>query len=305
MYFRRLVPSFTGIILLVFSACVSIAQERDFSKVEITTIPANDNIYMLAGSGGNLGVCVGEDGVLLIDDQFAPLTDKIYEAIAKLTDQPVRLLINTHYHYDHVGGNENIGKKGSVIISHENVRKRMSTEQFITFFQKKIPPYPHKAMPIITFTRDITFHVNGEEIDVFHVTNAHTDGDAVVYFKNANVLHTGDIYFNTIYPFIDTSAAGSVDGVIKAVRQILTMIDDETKIIPGHGPMSSKKELQTYVDMLVSISERVRARVKEGKTLEEVIADKPTAEFDGKLGKGFLTPDNFVKILYTDLSREK
>ncbi len=291
-----------GLVLLVVFWSFSVAQGRDFSKVEITTIPAGGNIYMLMGSGGNLGVCVGDDGVFLIDDQFAPLTEKIFSAIEKLTDQPVRLLINTHYHYDHVGGNENIGKKGSVIISHENVRKRMNADQFIAFFEKSIPAYPHKALPIITFTRDIKFHVNGEEIEVFHVTNAHTDGDAVVYFKNANVLHTGDIYFNTIYPFIDTSSEGSVDGVIKATHKMLAMIDDRTKIIPGHGPMSTKKELQAYVEMLETVSARVRASVKAGKTLEEVIAEKPTAEFDEKLGKGFLTPDNFIKILFTDLS---
>ncbi len=291
------------LVLLVSLLFVSVVQGDDFSKVEITTIPAAGNIYMLKGSGGNLGVCVGEDGVFLIDDQHAPLTDKILKAIEQLSDQPVRLLINTHYHFDHVGGNENIGKTGSVIISHENVRKRMNSEQFIAFFKKTIAPYPHKALPIITFTRDITFHVNGEEITVFHVNNAHTDGDAVVYFRKANVLHTGDIYFNGIYPFIDTSADGSVDGVITAVNQVLDMVDDGTKIIPGHGPMSNKKELQSYVNMLVTVRDKVRVGIEKGRTLEEVQAEKPTAEFDEKLGKGFLAPDAFVQILYTDLSR--
>ncbi len=292
----------TCMILTVSLFILPEVQGRDFSQVEIETISVRGNIYMLKGSGGNLGVCIGEDGVFLIDDQFAPLTEKILKAIADLTEKPVRLLINTHYHYDHVGGNENIGKKGTVIISHENVRKRMNNEQFVAFFKKKIPAYPHKALPIITFSRDITFHVNGEEIEVFHVNNAHTDGDAVIYFKQANVLHSGDIYFNGIYPFIDTSSNGSVDGVIKGVEQILAIVDDETKIIPGHGTMSNKKELQAYHTMLVKVRDNIFTAIKEGKSLEHIQSANPTAEFDKKFGHGFLTPENFVTILFTDLS---
>ncbi len=292
-----------GFSLLFSTFLVSVTLGNDFSTVEINTHSVGANVYMLEGSGGNLGVSTGEDGVFLIDDQHAPLTEKILAALGKLSDQPVRLLINTHYHADHVGGNENIGKTGSVIISHENVRKRMNSEQFVAFFNKKIAPYPHKALPIITFTRDISFHLNGEELAVLHLKNAHTDGDAIVLFKKSNVIHTGDIYFNGIYPFIDTSADGSVDGVIKGVEQILTMIDDNTKIIPGHGPLSNKKELEAYMAMLVSVRDKIRAGVTKGLTMEEVVAQKPTAEYDQNLGDGFLSPENFVKILYSDLSR--
>jgi glyoxylase-like metal-dependent hydrolase (beta-lactamase superfamily II) len=257
---------------------------------------------MLLGSGGNIGVLAGDDGVFLVDDQFAPLTKKIKGAIGKISDQEIRFVINTHWHFDHVGGNENLGETGSVIIAHENVRKRMSTDQFIEFFQKKVPAWPKVALPIITFTQDLTFHLNGEDIHVFHVNNAHTDGDAIVYFRNSNVIHTGDIYFAGIYPFIDTSTHGSVNGVIDAAQHILAIIDDDTKVIPGHGPLSNKAELSAYVDMLISLRAKITKQISDGKTLEDIQNTKPAQEFDEKWGHGMLTSDKFVQILYTDLS---
>lgn len=298
-YRRTIISSFIFCIVLL---SVSSAFGQDYDKVQIKTVKTSGNVYMLMGSGGNLGVLVGDDGVFLVDDQFAPLTKKIKDAIGKISDKEIRFLINTHWHFDHVGGNENLGETGSVIIAHENVRKRMSTDQFIEFFQKKVPASPKVALPIITFTQDLMFHLNGEDIHVFHVNNAHTDGDSIVYFRNSNVIHTGDIYFAGIYPFIDTSSHGSVNGVIDAAQHILSIIDDNTKVIPGHGSLSNKAELSAYVDMLISMRAKITKQISDGKTLEEIQKTKPAQKFDEKWGHGMLTSDKFVQILYTDLS---
>lgn len=284
---------------------LSFFKEQVTDILHYQTVKLSENVYMLLGSGGNIGVYAGEDGVFLVDDQFAPLTKKIKAAIGKISDKKIRFVINTHWHFDHVGGNENLGEMGSVIIAHENVRKRMSTDQFIEFFQKKIPASPKVALPIITFTKDLVFHLNGENIHVFHVNNAHTDGDAIVYFRNSNVIHTGDIYFAGLYPFIDTSAHGSVNGVIDAAQYVLSIINDDTKVIPGHGPLSNKAELRAYVDMLISVRAKISKQISDGKTIEEIQRTKPTQAFDKKWGHGMLTPDQFVQILYKDLSMNR
>ena len=305
MNYRRKIISYVTLYLLLFSVSSAFSQDKDFDKVQIKTVKLYGNVYMLLGSGGNIGVYAGDDGVFLVDDQFAPLTKKIKAAIGKISDKNIRFVINTHWHFDHVGGNENLGEMGSVIIAHENVRKRMSTDQFIEFFQKQVPASPKGALPIITFTQDLMFHLNGEDIHVFHVNNAHTDGDAIVYFRNSNVIHTGDIYFAGLYPFIDTSAHGSVNGVIDAAQNVLSIINDDTKVIPGHGPLSNKAELRAYVEMLISIRGKISKQISVGKTLEEIQRTKPTQEFDEKWGHGMLTPDQFVQILYKDLSMNK
>lgn len=295
----------TKIVLLIACSLIlssTTSYSDEFDKVQISTIKVADHIYMLQGQGGNIGVCVGEDGVFMIDDQFAPLTEKIKAAIAKLSDKEIRFVINTHYHYDHVGGNENIGKTGSIIVAHENVRNRMTTEQIIEFFNRKLLPYPKAALPVITFTEDLTFHLNDEETHVFHpVQRAHTDGDSIVFFKKSNVIHTGDIYFSGIYPFIDTSSHGSVDGMIDAANYVLALINDDTKVIPGHGPLSNKAELTDYVTMLSSLRTKMKKHIAEGKTLEEIQKIGPSKEFDPVWGDGFLSPDQFVQILYEDL----
>jgi glyoxylase-like metal-dependent hydrolase (beta-lactamase superfamily II) len=258
---------------------------------------------MMTGSGGNLGVSVGDDGVFLIDSQFAALTPKIQAAIAKLGAKPVRFMLNTHWHFDHTGGNENLGKAGAVIVAQENVRKRLSSEGFIAFLGMKTQPSPAIALPIVTFTRDASFHLNGEDIRASHAPNAHTDGDTVVHFTKSNVTHMGDTFFNGLYPFIDTSSGGSVAGVLAAVDRELKTAGDNTKIIPGHGPLGTKADLKAYRDMLAAVSGRVAAQVKQGKKLEEVVASKPTAQFDAKWGKGFLAPDKFVEMLYGNLKK--
>ncbi|MCZ6778911.1 MAG: MBL fold metallo-hydrolase [Acidobacteria bacterium] len=292
----------SAIVVGITALPPTLAQEDDFGGVEIKTIRIDDGLHMMTGSGGNLAVSVGGDGAFLVDDQFAPLTEKIQAAISKITDKPVRFVINTHWHHDHVGGNENFGKAGSLIVAHENVRKRMSVEQFLEAFDNRVPASPAGALPVITFTDSVTFHWNDEEIHIFHVENAHTDGDAVVHFKNSNALHTGDLYFNGFYPFIDVSSNGSIEGVIRGADKILKMIDDSTKIVPGHGPLSNKKELKAYRDMLADVRDAVSSLVAAGKTKEEVLAAKPTQPWDAKWGGGFLNPEEFTDIIYTDLS---
>ena len=277
--------------------------QDDMSKVEIQTEKLADHVYMMTGAGGNLGVSVGEDGVFLIDSQFAALTPKIQAAIAKLSDKPVRFMLNTHWHFDHTGGNENLGKAGAVIIAQENVRKRLSSEGFIAFLGMKTKPSPAIALPVVTFTRDVSFHLNGEDIRASHAPNAHTDGDVVVHFSKSNVVHMGDTFFNGLYPFIDTSSGGSVAGVLAAADRALKTVGDSTKIIPGHGPLGTKADLKAYRDMLAAVSSRVAAQIKQGKKLEEVVASKPTAQYDAKWGKGFLAPEKFVEMLYGNLKK--
>jgi glyoxylase-like metal-dependent hydrolase (beta-lactamase superfamily II) len=261
-------------------------------------------VYVLFGQGGNIGVSVGEDGVFMIDDQFAPLTGKILEAVAALTDQPVKFLINTHWHGDHTGGNENLGSEGAIIVAHENVRKTMSVEQVLEAFNQTVPPSPPDALPVITFTEQVTFHHNGDEVRVIHVDPAHTDGDSFIHFVEDNVIHAGDLYFNGMYPFIDAAHGGSIDGMIAAASRLLRLCNDDTKIIPGHGPLSGPRELRQFREMLRSVRDAVQKLVDEGKTKEEIIAAKPTAEFDAEWGDGFLQPDQWVGIVYDSMQNK-
>ena len=292
-------------IAMVFAlAALAATQQEDFDKVEVTSAKVGEGVYVLNGRGGNIGVSVGEDGVLIIDDQYAPLTIKIRAAVASLTPQPIRFVINTHWHGDHTGGNENLGKAGIVIVAQENVRNRMSVEQFIAAFGEKVPASPKAALPIITFADSVAFHLNGDDIQSFHVAPAHTDGDTVVHFKKANVVHMGDCFFNGIYPFIDLSSGGSIDGIVAAADKVLAMVDMNTKIIPGHGPMGDKAALQAYRDVMANIRDRVKALVTAGKTLDQVKAAQPTKDFDAKWGGGFLKPDVFTAIVYQSLKGE-
>jgi len=295
------------VLAAILAACASLPAfaQQDFSKIEIQSEKLADGVFMLTGAGGNIGVSVGADGVFLIDSQYAPMTDKIKVAIVSLTAQPIRFLLNTHWHGDHVGGNENLGKTGVVIVAQENVRKRMSQEQFKKIFNMKTPPSPAVALPLVTFVDSISLHVNGDDVDAFHVPPAHTDGDAIVYFHKANVLHMGDTFFNGMYPFVDLSTGGSIAGMIGACERGLSMGDASTKIIPGHGPSGNKTDLKAFRDMLAASRDAVAPLVKAGKTLDEVKAAKPTAALDEKWGKGFLKPEMWVSIVYADLSGNK
>ena len=291
-----------GLLGICGMAGMSPVTAQDFDKVEIRTEKLADGVYMLAGQGGNIGLGIGEDAAFLIDDQYAPLTPKILAAIAALTRQPVKFVLNTHWHSDHVGGNENLGKAGSLIVAHDNVRRRMSSEQFIAAFKQKVDPSPKVSLPVVTFAESVSFHLNGDEIHGFHVASAHTDGDTIVVFRKANVVHMGDVFFNGTYPFIDLSSGGSIDGTIAAVDRVLAMIDDRTKVIPGHGPLSDKAGLGAYRRMLAGIRDRVQAQARAGKSLQETVAANPSAEFDQVWGKGFLKPAQFVETVFQSLS---
>ncbi len=283
------------LFIIFFGTCAY--AEEDYSKIEIKTIEVASNIYMLMGAGGNLGLSTGKNGSFLIDDQYAPLTEKILAAISEVSDQQLKFLINTHWHFDHTGGNENIGKGDTIIVAHDNVRERMSKGQMMKAFNLKVPPASPQALPVVTFPESLTFHWNDETIEVIHFPNAHTDGDAAVFFKNANVIHTGDLFFNGIYPFIDAGSGGSLNGMIQSLEKIIKRTNKATKIIPGHGPLGTADDLQSYMDMLKTIYGRVDKLLKAGKSVDEIVAAKPTADFDTKWGKGFLNPDQWVQIV--------
>ncbi len=279
---------------------------QDVSEARIEIEKVTDNLYVLTDPGnGNVGVCVGEDTVLLIDTKSAELTEKMMEAISELSDKPVRFVLNTHWHPDHTGGNENLADSGALIIAHENVLKRVSTEQNMEFFDTKVPPAPDKALPVITFSRDITFHLNGDKLYMFHVRNGHSDGDAIIYFHKANVIHMGDLYFEGLYPYIGVSSGGSVDGMIEVIKHVLSMIDDETIVIGGHGPLSTKSGLRDFVDMLADLRDDISRQIRGGKTLEEILESRPSRKYDAVWGQGFLSPDQFVRLLVMDLSRSR
>ena len=290
--------------LIAISAMQAHAQ-RDFSKVEIKPEQLSDNLYLLTGAGGNMALFTGEDGAFMVDDQFAPLSEKILAVVSELTDEPLRFVVNTHWHGDHTGGNENMGKAGALVVAHENVRKRMSTEQFTKLWNRTTPPSPAAALPVITFTDATTFHWNGDEVRVQYVGPAHTDGDAIILFKKANVIHMGDTFFNGSYPYVDLSAGGSVDGVIENARRVLELTDEQTKIIPGHGPLTDKKGLQQYHDLLVRLRGKIKTLVDAGNSREQVIAAKPTREFDAHYGQGFMKPDIWTGIVYDSLKQQQ
>ena len=290
------------LMALTLSAPAARAQ-RDFSKVEIKTTRVAEGVYMLEGAGGNIGVHAGSDGVLVIDDQFAPLTDKIRAAITAISDKPVRFLLNTHWHGDHTGGNENFAKAGVAIVAHDNVRRRMSVEQYNAIFDRRTPAAPAAALPVVTFNDSVTFHLGGEEITCFHVPNAHTDGDVIVWFRKANVVHMGDCLFNGRYPVIDLAVGGSAAGMAAAADRMLKVLPADVKLIPGHGPLATPKELAAFRDMLNTAIGKVKPLVAAGKSLEEIQKAKPLADLDETWGKGGMTPDNFLRVMHADLSR--
>ena len=286
-------------------AGVTVAQEPDWSKVEVKVVPVAGGVSMLVGQGGNIGVTTGKDGTFLIDDQFAQLLPKIKAAVKTLGDQPIRFVVNTHFHGDHTGSNAPLGESGVVIVAQDNVRKRLGLERVDRDTKEKIPPKPPSAWPLITFADSVAFHLNGDDVDVIHVATAHTDGDAIIRFQKANVIHMGDTFFNGMYPFIDIDSGGSIDGIIAAADKGLSLSDAATKIIPGHGPLGTKADLQRYRDVLAGVRDRVKTLVAQGKTLEQVSAAKPTAQWDATWGKGFMKPDMFVSFVYRSLTEKK
>ncbi len=279
-----------------------VAAQRDFSNVEIKTTEVVPGIYMLEGAGGNLGLSVGEDGAFLIDDQFAPLSDKIIAAIKEVTDKPVEFVLNTHHHGDHTGGNEAFGAAGAHIVAHDNVRKRLAAGSVTAFGET--PPAPEGALPVITFSKTVTLHRNGHEIHVFHPKNAHTDGDAIVFFRNANVMHMGDVLFSGTYPYIDTGAAGTIQGYIAALDAAAAMANAETKVIPGHGPLSGKTEIEALSATLKEVQKRVQALIDEGLDEDAVVAADPLADLNETWGQSFINGEFMTRIAYKSLAGE-
>ncbi len=267
--------------------------------VKIETINVAPGIYMLMGRGGNIGLTVGVDGAAIIDDQFADMAPKIRAAVAMLSDQPVSFLINTHLHGDHTGGNDAFGKAGATIIAHENVRKRLGTPQVNPSTNAPIEARAREALPVITFANSATLHFNDDDLQFTHLPNAHTETDIVIRFRKANVLHMGDCFTGT-FPFIDGNTGGTLDGLIRGHEAVLATVDDNTKIIRGHGPLGNKAELSAYHDMLVVVRDRVAKLVKAGKSQDDVVTARPTKEFEEKYGGANFNAAQWIGRAYVD-----
>ena len=286
---------FSCFLLVLFGSYAN--GQNNFDQVEIEPLRVGEGLYMLTGAGGNMGLSLGTDGTVLIDDQFAPLSEKILSAIRTLGGEAPRFVVNTHWHGDHTGGNTHFHGAGSLIVAQENVRARMSRENIMSA-TRTVPPSPATALPVITFSEEMSFHWNQDEIQVMHVGNAHTDGDAIIRFVGANVLHAGDLFFNGSYPFIDGSSGGQVDGMLAGLDLRLSLSDEASKIIPGHGPLASKADLQAHRDMLAAITANISKLIAEGKQLDAIVAARPTAAFDEEYGGGFISPERLVTMVH-------
>lgn len=292
--------------LLGSIACTAPAvSQTDFSKVEIKATRLGDTVWMLTGAGGNMALSAGEDTVFLVDDQFAPLAPRIKAAIAAITPKPVQWVLNTHFHFDHTGGNEAFGSTGSVIVAHDNVRRRMSVDQLLNLAgsSQTQKAAPKAALPVVTVAGEVTFHVNGDEVHAFHVPRAHTDGDLIVHFRRSDVFHMGDVFFNGMYPFVDVGSGGTPDGVVAAFDRVIALAGERTRIIPGHGPLATRADLQAHRTMLATVFERVKAQRAAGRSDAEIRAARPSQEFDERFGGGFIKPEPFVQMLLGAVGR--
>ncbi len=295
-----LAPSVLALSLALVAA-PALAQ-RDFSRVEIKATEVTAGVYMLEGAGGNIGLSVGADGAFVIDDQFAPLSDKIMAAIKAIDARPVEFVLNTHWHGDHTGGNEAFGAAGAHIVAHDNVRKRL--KEGLKRETSETPPAPEGALPVVTFSDQVSFYWNGRDIRVIHLNDAHTDGDAIIHFRDANVIHTGDIYFNTGgYPYVDLQSGGTFDGLIAAQEAILALSDDKTAIIPGHGALASKATLAANIAMLKDVRARIAVLITQGLTEDQVVKADPLKDLSETWGKGFINGEALTRTVYKSLKR--
>ena len=271
-------------------------------SVEVSATPVAGRVHMLQGAGGNIGIFAGDDGVLMIDDELAALTERILSAIKSISDKPIRFLINTHFHGDHTGANENYGGAGVTIVAHDNVRRTLSKSQYIAAIKTRFAALKPAGLPIITFNQEMTFHLDGEEIFVFHVPRAHTDGDSMIYFRGSDVILTGDVYQRSGYPVFDRGNGGSFEGLIAGWDRVLPMIGEDTKILQGHGGISNRAALQEARDKMVTFRDRIAAAIAAGKTLEQVIAEKPTDGLDTGWPPRPLTKETIIEWVYAELS---
>jgi glyoxylase-like metal-dependent hydrolase (beta-lactamase superfamily II) len=288
-------------LLFVCWVAVSASAQTDFSKVEIKVTKVAGNVYMLEGSGGNIGVSVGTDGILIVDDQFAPLADKIRAALKGLDQGKLRFILNTHWHGDHTGANAQFGPEAT-IIAHDNVRKRLSSEQKIPFFKSTVPASPKEALPVITFDGSLSVHFNGEDVRAIHYPHGHTDGDSVIFFTTSNVVHLGDDFFAGRFPFVDVDNGGNVVGLTKNVGEIITKIPAGAKLIPGHGPLSTIDDLKLYHRMLLETTDVVRKKVAAGKTLDQIKSEGLPDEWKS-WGTGFIKTDQWIELIHISLTQ--
>jgi cyclase len=291
---------------LLFVCVLVAAQEEDFSKVQMRVTKVAGNVYMLEGAGGNIGASVGEDGIVIVDDQYAPLAEKIQAALKGITDKPVRFIINTHYHGDHTGGNAYFLKQAPV-IAHDNVRKRLESGGGAGnggSVHLDVKPSPKEELPILTFDHDVTIHLNGDDIRALYFPAGHTDGDSIIFFPKSNVVHMGDDFVTYGFPFIDVESGGSIGGMIDAVEKVIAQLPPDVKVIPGHGPVSSLDDVRVYLKMLRETRDVAQKAIKEGKTLDQMKQAKlldPWKKYSGD----FITEDAFLETLYYSLTGQK
>jgi len=296
----------TVVCAVLFAIAIAVAQDEDLSKVQIKVTKVSGSVYMLQGAGGNIGASVGEDGIVVVDDQYAPLAEKIQAALKGVTDKPVRFIINTHYHGDHTGGNAFFQKQAPV-IAQDNVRKRLEAggpAGNLGSISMDHKPAPKEALPILTFDHDVTVHLNGEDIRALHFPSGHTDGDSIIFFSKSNVVHMGDDFVRYGFPFIDLAAGGSVEGMIAAMEEVVPKLPADVKVIPGHGDIADLDDVRTYTKMLIDTRAVVEKGIQQKKTLDQLKQEKvlePWKKYSGD----FVSSDAFIETLYNDLTGKK